>query len=875
MNGSPTALSLALLMGLIMAGCGSSQLGGEGPPRAAQGVLDLSDWDFERDGSVRLDGGWEFYWKRLLEPGDFADGVPPPMTGFFAVPDIWNGYEVDGKPLSGDGYATFRLTIDLGETERVHALRLMVMATAYRLWANGAFLAANGRVGTSPASSVPQSLPQVAVLPTGGRQLELVLQVSNFAHKKGGVWDVIELGTTDQIHKRQRAKEAFEAFLFGSLLIMALYHFGLFGLRPRDHSTLYFGVFCLLVGARLLVTGECFLIAFFPDFSWELAFKIEYLTMYLALPVFVAFIGSLFPDGFSRVVGWGSSILGAALGLVVLFTPTRIFSHTLLAYQPITMVVGSYLIFFLIRSLLRRREGSALLAAGSFVLLVTVINDFLFAYPLIYTGYLVPFGLFIFIFAQSLVSSMRFSRAFNTIERQSMELEETNAALTREIEVRGRVEEELRRSEDELRRHRDGLEDLVVARTASLATANQQLQEEMAERKRGEEERARLEVRIQQADKMEALGNLAGGVAHALNNILAGIIGFPELLLMDLPEDSPLREPLEIIKRSGERAAETVQDLLTLARRGVSSREVVNANDTINSVLESPEYRQLMLFHPNVEVETNLEPDLLSLLGSPLHLSKAFMNLVTNAAEAMPDGGCLTTTENRYLDRPIKGYDDVAEGDYVVVNVADTGTGIRPEDMARIFEPFYTKKQMGRSGTGLGMTVVWGTVKDHSGYIDMQSGPGAGTAFTLFFPVTQQEPSLNLPGSSIEDYLGAGESVLVVDDVAEQRHLASSILGKLGYAAAAVSSGEEAVGYLQENAADLIVLDMIMDPGMDGLDTYRRILEQHPGQKAIIASGFSETDRVEEAQRLGAGAYVRKPYLIEKLGRAVRSELDS
>jgi two-component system, cell cycle sensor histidine kinase and response regulator CckA len=284
----------------------------------------------------------------------------------------------------------------------------------------------------------------------------------------------------------------------------------------------------------------------------------------------------------------------------------------------------------------------------------------------------------------------------------------------------------------------------------------------------------------------------------------------------------------------------------------------------------------LKLLHPEMEVETNLEDDLLNILGSPLHLSKSLMNLVANAAEAMPEGGSLSlTTENRYLDRPVKGYDDVEEGDYVVIEVADTGTGISPEDMERIFEPFYTKKQMGRSGSGLGMTVVWGTVKDYDGYIELWSEEGKGTVLTLFFPVTRQELSQKQSGVPIEDYSGSGESILVVDDVEEQRKLALGILTRLGYEVATVASGEEAVEYLQESSVDLLVLDMIMDPGMDGLDTYRGILERHPGQKAVIASGFSETERVEEAQRLGAGAYVKKPYLMEKLGMAVRAELDS
>jgi CheY-like chemotaxis protein len=171
------------------------------------------------------------------------------------------------------------------------------------------------------------------------------------------------------------------------------------------------------------------------------------------------------------------------------------------------------------------------------------------------------------------------------------------------------------------------------------------------------------------------------------------------------------------------------------------------------------------------------------------------------------------------------------------------------------------------------MAVVWGTVKDHDGYIDIESTEGKGTAFRLYLPATRDELSEEKMPIPVEDLMGNGELVLVVDDVTEQRKIAAGMLKKLGYSVCSVESGEAAVAYMRNHSADLLVLDMIMDPGMDGLDTYRKILELHPGQKAIIASGFSETERVRKAQKLGAGAYVRKPYLIEKIGLAAKREL--
>ena len=418
------------------------------------------------------------------------------------------------------------------------------------------------------------------------------------------------------------------------------------------------------------------------------------------------------------------------------------------------------------------------------------------------------------------------------------------------------------------------LENRVQKRTSQLLKANKELTQEIVDRKRAEKDQRRLEIQLRKSQKMEAIGTLAGGVAHDLNNILSGIVSYPELLLMDIPKKSLLRQPLLTIQESGQKAAAIVQDLLTLARRGVSVTEVMNLNQLIEQYLNSPENQKILQYHPGVKVEVNLQAKLFNILGSPVHLSKTIMNLVSNAAEAMPSSGVIhISTENRYIDRPLKGYDTVEEGDYVKLTVSDNGVGISPEDIDRIFEPFYTKKAMGRSGTGLGMAVVWGTVKDHAGYIDVQSELGEGTAFTLYFPITRKKLPAAKPDMLKDRYMGRGESILIIDDVQQQREIASSMLKKLGYNVLSVPSGEEAVIYMQENTVDLLVLDMIMNPGIDGLETYKKILKFHPRQKAIIASGFSESKQVKAAQKMGAGSYLKKPYSFQKIGLAVKAEL--
>ena len=263
---------------------------------------------------------------------------------------------------------------------------------------------------------------------------------------------------------------------------------------------------------------------------------------------------------------------------------------------------------------------------------------------------------------------------------------------------------------------------------------------DITERKQAEEEKRSLEARLQRAEKMEALGQLAGGVAHDLNNVLGILSGYSELLLMEIPEGHRSRGHVEKILQSTEKGAAIIQDLLTLARRGVTASDVINLNSVVSGFLKTPVFEKMKDYHPRVTFRTECDENLLNIKGSPVHLEKTLMNLVSNAAESISGKGEVTIrTESRYLDKPVRGYDEVKEGDYAVLTVSDTGIGIPAENREKIFEPFYTKKTMGRSGTGLGLAIVWGTVKDHNGYIDLQTEVGEGTTFTLYFPVTREE----------------------------------------------------------------------------------------------------------------------------------------
>jgi PAS domain S-box-containing protein len=381
------------------------------------------------------------------------------------------------------------------------------------------------------------------------------------------------------------------------------------------------------------------------------------------------------------------------------------------------------------------------------------------------------------------------------------------------------------------------------------------------------------EEKLARSKRMESIGLMAGGIAHDLNNILSGIVSYPDLLLMDLPDDSPLVKPLKVMKDSGERAANIVSDLLTVARGVATGKEVMNLNHMVEEYAQSAEFKKLERTNPAILFTYSLDADLLNVKCSPTHIKKTLMNLVTNAAEAIKgDGAVVVKTMNRYLDEPLIEYEDVRQGEYALLSVADNGAGISAGDLKKIFEPFYTRKVMGRSGTGLGLAVVWNTVRDHDGYINVKSGD-EGTLFELYFPITREAASAQDDFIPIADYRGNGETILVVDDERQQQEIAQRLLHKLGYEVETVGSGEAAIEHLKRHPVDLIVLDMIMFPGMNGRETYEKALNINATQKAIIASGFAETEEVKLAQRRGAGKFIKKPYTIDKIGIAVKEEL--
>ena len=328
----------AAFLSMLIFNCSPSLNSDRTAPRVENGVLDLRHWDLKNDGPVALDGKWEFYWNSHLEPIDFSDETPPTVNAFIEVPGTWNGRVIDGQKINGDGYATYRLKIHLADSRQTLAFKFLDMATSFSVYLDGEKLLSTGIPGKTLESTTPRFLPQVVEFTPGSKQLQVVIQISNFHHRKGGAWESILFGISEDIWQISQSALNLDIFLFGGILMIGLYHISLFIIRAKEKSTLFFGIFCFLIAIRSLVTGERYLVGLWPDFSWEVYTKIAYLTFYIAAPVFAMYFRYIFPQDLSKYFIYLMIIVSAVFSTIVLLTPARIYSNTIPLFQIFTVV---------------------------------------------------------------------------------------------------------------------------------------------------------------------------------------------------------------------------------------------------------------------------------------------------------------------------------------------------------------------------------------------------------------------------------------------------------------------------------------------------------------------------------------------------------
>jgi CheY-like chemotaxis protein len=423
--------------------------------------------------------------------------------------------------------------------------------------------------------------------------------------------------------------------------------------------------------------------------------------------------------------------------------------------------------------------------------------------------------------------------------------------------------------------------DEVVHRIRSVLDASRLRRTLQAERRKSEQRKAEVHEQLIRAERMASLGMLAEGAADDLASIFEPVQRHIDSIRSQLPDESSAHRLLDEIDAAGKKSAAVIQDLQIIGKGGQFERRPVDINIVVKNWLNRENFLDLQKKHARVRLQLNLGNGLPRISGAAEQLSKVVANLVTNAFESLPNGGIVeVTTTSEPVAHPVGRYGTGQPGEYVILKVRDSGGGLHPEDLERVFEPFYTRKRMGRHLlSGLGLTLVYRVVADHEGYIDVETAQGKGTAFLIYLPLPAGTLAdvLNLQ----EDFSGT-ETILVVDDYAAQRDTAVDLLRGLGYAVVTASNGHEAIEFVRaaqesatEKSIDLVVIDLVLGDEFDGVETYKNLLELVPDQKAIMVSGFSDINRIVEARKLGLSRCIQKPYSAESLGRAVREELDA
>jgi class 3 adenylate cyclase len=383
-------------------------------PKAKAGILELNGSD--KNEIIPLSGAWNFYWGKLLNPETLSGSGAPAPDAHIAVPGIWNNTEINGKKTPAMGFATYSLIVKQADTAQLYALNLRTMSNAYRLWIDDHLLAENGKVGELKSESQPAYKPQVVFFRPAQSTFRVVVQVSNFHHCKGGFWLAADLGTPAKIMHEREMRTLLEMFLFGSLFIMALYHFSLYILRRNDTAVLFFGLMCLIICIRSLFTGEILVAGMLPDLSWFASRRIEYILTFVSAPVYAAFSRKLYPDEWNTLAFRVVTGFGLVLASVVLLTPSELFTNLSYVFTVYAWLTSMYTIWIFSRAALRKKEGAGIFLATSLVFLLTIVNDTLNQLEIIHTGLYLSLGLFVVTFAQSFSLSSRFANAFRTTE---------------------------------------------------------------------------------------------------------------------------------------------------------------------------------------------------------------------------------------------------------------------------------------------------------------------------------------------------------------------------------------------------------------------------------------------------------------------------
>lgn len=833
------------------------------PPAIQSGVLDLRHYDFRRSGPVDLSGAWEFRWQEFATPsGQAAARTSDAPPAYMNVPVSWNNQAWRDQILPGMGYGSYHLRILLPETHERSGLALYLPAASasMRVYVDEHLLYEQGRVSADPTRMTPDFRPGLAPLDILPTEFFLTLHVANYVHSEGGLWAPPRLGLETDIRAERRRAYATDFFLWGALLIMGAYHLILFALRRADPSPLYFGLLCLLVVVRVLVTGDRWLPRAFPELPFGVYYRLEYLSFYLGVPAFAWFIRSAFPAEMPRALALLTLALGLSFSAVVTLTAPAIFALTLLPYQLYTVLAGVGGLFIGILAWRRRRQGAALFVVGWLVFFAAVVHDILGANLIIQAPYLTPFALFVFFFAQAAMLALRFTDAYRRSEELSDRLGKTerqyrqmieeaaegvflleqdgaivtvNRALARLLGYesaeemqrtalnaqtrlfasdeewrrflatldRGAADANLRDFETRFLAHDGG--ELAVAINAQaisdLSTGRVRYQgmvRDITEQRRLEEMRVARDA-AEAASRSKS--QFLANMSHEIRTPMNAILGMADLLA-ESPDLREQKKYLTTLQGAGETLLALINDILDLAKVEAGRIELESVRFDPGELIESTVEIMANAAHKKgLEISHRVDPDVGRFaVADPTRLRQILVNLIGNAIKFTEHGSVTIEAFPAQARKP-----DAADGvRELLFRITDTGIGIPPEKQELIFDAFSqadnsTTREFG--GTGLGLTISKRLAELMKGSIEVKSAPGKGSVFTLRLPVLQGAAIDAAEPGEIPNLIG--RRILIVDDVALNRMTFRETLETCGARVTAVESGAAALRELERSAA--------------------------------------------------------------------------
>jgi two-component system sensor histidine kinase ChiS len=814
--------------------------------RIENGILDLSEYNFETDGPLQLQGEVEFYWNKLLTVQDFASESIPLKDGYITIPGIWNNYETQNSMTTEFGYATYRFFIkNIGNYSKLGIQSLNQGSNIKILTGNDVIV--SGKIGKSDEDTEPSFHTLVDTVTIHKDPLEVIIQVSNYHDNRGGLFNPIYIGKDKQIVKYHYDKMMIILFIFGAVLIMSLYHFGLYYYRKKNISVLYFGIFCLLIVFRSLLTGERFLLYLIPDMHWLIVTRGEYLSYYLADPVFLYFIYTLYPKDFSKKAVYTLVLTSVPFILIVLFFPITIVYHTLILYEIHTLIMISTVMVGVVFAVLRKREGAILLLSGFFAISLSVVNDILVFHKIIDTvSGTSTFGLFILIFIQSFILARSFSSAFSRVESLSEELE-----------------------------------DKVEARTKSLIEAYEKLKE---------------------LDKLKS--NFFANISHEIRTPLTLILSPVESALQGDLNSQYDTVFLNSIHRNAVRLLKLINNLLDFSKleagRMILKIREVNVSSLLRNYV-STIYSAVEVHNIDLDYHTNSEN--CSIFSDIEKLDKIIMNILSNSIKFTEEGGsikieledfedhCTITITDSGVGIPTDKIDSIFDR----FNQVDTSS---------------TRKYEG-TGIGLALAkelteLLCGTITLKSRYIH-DYPENHGTSFTLTFPKgtdhfdgrsdveyiddfdTYELMSYDkrfIGMREMQDVTGAQNSdefsvseedsrytLLIVEDNADMREFISMLLQD-HYDIETAENGIIGLKKAARIEPDLIITDVMM-PEMNGYDFTKKIKDDEKLKRTpvLMITAKADLNYKLEGLEYGADDYLTKPFNSKELLARIRSLL--